>query len=425
MEKVMEFFVAKNFIFYDIKYRLIQKFGGIILVGLYFIPGLKYSKKLEILMASHRASYSSFSEKLIKKNLQRITNLVSPSGQASEKIKKEILDRSIILKKPLEKNGKVIEKGIILITFSETFALYLRYVDCENVMSDYHLVLEPSWTGHAIAQILGWCKFKEKVYIQCADKPDFDFINSLQSNLVPIRIGSGEFVDYRIFQPMDSEKKYELISIANGQAYKRVYAYLKLVKSLKDKNPNVRAALVCANRGALIGKIPKLIDLLGLQSSIDYFIDLTQKELSKVIEQSKINILMSYREGASRVLFEAIFSGTPSVIVDRNIGIRKECFTKDSGLVAREKFLVQDIECLLSRVSSLRPREWALKNISPEVSLEKIVNLILSTEYKMPSFQNQIYYKVNSPEAIYMHSYTDISKPISDGLVSEYINSHH
>lgn len=418
----MEFFVARNFIFYDFKYRFIQRFGGCFLLVLFFFPIIKSNTRLKILLASHRASYGQFSSKLIKKNLQRISGVVRPLGVAPEKIKKEIIGRSIVLKRPLEQGGVVTEKGIMLIKFSETFTLYLKYVDCEKLTKNFHVVLEPSWTGHAIEQILGWCKFKEKVYIQCAGKPDFDFIASLQSNLIPLRMGSGEFVDYRVFQPITKNKKYDLVCVANGFVHKRVYAYLRLARELKNKNPDVRVALVCASRGPLMGAIDRLINMMGLRGSLDYLIDLSQEELNKIIEQSKINILMSYREGASRVIFEAIFSGTPSVILDRNIGIRKECFTKDSGMVAREAFLAQDIETLLRRTSSMNPRAWALQNISPEVSIKRLVELISAEEYGGADFQNPVYCKVNSPEATYMHFYPDLTKEASDLMLKYYLS---
>ncbi len=417
----MEFFVARNYIFYDIKYRLIQRLGGFIFLILYYLPGIKSNTRLKFLLASHRASYGSISEKLIKSKLVKIREMIKPCGAATEKIKKEIIGRSIVLKKPLDHDGMLIEKGIMLIKFSETFTLYLLYVNCEELMKRFHIILEPSWTGHAIEQILGWCQYKERVYIQCADKPDFDFIRSLQSNLVPLRMGSGEFVDYRIFQPLTTEKKYDLVCVANGLVYKRVYAYLRLVKALRRENPAIRAALVCARRGGLLAVIERLIDLMGLKNSLDYFTELTQSELNKIIEQSKVNILMSYREGSNRVLFEAIFSNTPSVILDKNIGIRKECFTVDSGLVARERFLVKDIYALLENVMNMAPREWALKNISPEMSVDKLVRLIEDAEYNGIKFINPIYYKVNSPEATYMHSYPDISKEISDEMLIGYL----
>lgn len=417
----MEFFIARDYIFYDIKYRLIQRFGGFIFLMLYYFPGVKSNARLKLLMASHRASYGNTSAKIIKSNLLEISKMIKPCGAATEKIKKEIIGRSIVLKKPLDLDGVLIEKGVMLIKFSETFTLYLLHVNCEELMKRFHVILEPSWTGHAIEQILGWCQFKEKVYIQCADKPDFDFIQSLQSNLIPLRMGSGEFVDYRIFQPLTTEKKYDLVCVANGLVYKRVYAYLRLIKALKRKNPAIRAALVCASRGGLLGAIKRLIDLMGLKTSLDYFTELTQSELNKIIEQSKVNILMSYREGSNRVLFEAIFSNTPSVILDRNIGIRKECFTKQSGLVARESFLVSDICALLENVKNMTPREWALKNISPELSVDRLIRLIENTEYNDAKFNNPIYYKVNSPEATYMLEYSDMSKKISDEMLIGYL----
>lgn len=417
----MEFLSARPYILYDLKYKLAQKFGGFVFLALSYLPGIKKNRKLELLLASHRASYGSVAARKIRENLPAISRMIIPAENTPANFKKELIGRSIVLKKPLKEGGVLVEKGVMLIKFSETFTLYLRYVDCTNLMKEFHVILEPSWTGHAIEQILGWCQFQEQVYIQCADKPDFDFVSSLNSNLVPLRMGSGEFVDYRIFQPITNEKKYDLVCVANGLVYKRVYAYLKLIRDLKRNNTNTRAALVCAKRGPLLSVIESLISLMGLSSSLDYFLELTQQELNTVIEQSKANILMSYREGSNRVLFEAIFSGTPSVILDKNIGIRKECFTKDSGLVARESYLVSDIEALLQRTSVMQPRAWALNNIAPEVSVDKLINLIESTEYNSEKFKAPIYYKVNSPEATYMHAYSDITKQISDDMLSGYV----
>lgn len=63
----MEFFNARPYILYDIKYKLAQKFGGVLFLVLFYYPGFARNRKLELLLASHRASYGSVAAKKFAK----------------------------------------------------------------------------------------------------------------------------------------------------------------------------------------------------------------------------------------------------------------------------------------------------------------------------------------------------------------------
>lgn len=411
------------FILYDMKYKLGTRLGGTALILLFFFPLIQKRRRFEYLLAANRANYSKLSAHLIRTHIDEISHILQEeTNTASKEATNAILARSIILKKPLFNDQLCIEKGVVLVKFSETFVLYLKHVNCELLFKEYHLILEPSWTGHALEEILGWCKYRNhKVYLQTADVPDHDFIKSLNSNLVPMRIGSGEFVDYRIFNPSGSAKEYHTLCVANSLHYKRVYAYLAMVKKILAVRPNFKAALVCANRGHHKEHIKKLIHLMSLSESLEFIEHVSQDKLNAIMDRSCLNILMSYREGSNRVLFETLFADIPSVLLKNNIGINKDCFNPNTGKAVDEKNLTADVLDILDNIQKFTPRAWALANISPEISTKKMIETIQNTEYGGKKFTMPYYVKVNNPEASYMHKYDDMNSDICIQLLKKYL----
>lgn len=69
------------------------------------------------------------------------------SETTPEKIKQELDWSFYCIRKFVRNESDLVEKGIMLIKFSETFTFYLRYVNCVALMQEFHIILEPSWTG--------------------------------------------------------------------------------------------------------------------------------------------------------------------------------------------------------------------------------------------------------------------------------------
>lgn len=407
----------------DVKIKfIIPTAGWLLLAGFFIMLGLDRRRAYRFLMASHRANYNRASEFLIRRHLQRIAPLCFQGKTApKEKELSDILGRSLILKEPVKSGGDV-EKGVLLIKFTETFSYFLRHVDCERLTEDYHVVLEPSWVGQALEEVLGWARCAEPVYVLTAEKLDYDFINSLDSNLKAIRVGSGEFVDYRVFKPLGNEKIYDCVSIGNYSDYKRLHSYIFAIRDAVRENPSFRAALVCARwGGGRKNQIKDLIRELGLQDHIDIHERLSQAEVNVIIDQSCINVLLSRREGASKVLFEALFVDVPSIVLAENLGVNKELFTPLSGMVVPEKKLASVLLQAREIYSKFSPRSWAMQNIAPERSIEKIRDAICAAERDHQPFSTELYVKVNVPEARYMFEYPTIDLAQSNALVSRYI----
>lgn len=412
-----------SFYVQDAKYKLGVKVVSYLLL-LASIPAWLASRDLSVklLLASHRANYNKFSGSLIRMNLRRIACRIDEQDMPTDSDMGHIMGRSIVLKKPIFGAGGVQEKGILLIKFTETFAFFLKYVNCERLLRDFHVVLEPSWVGQAVEEVLGWTKYRNHlVYVQTADEKDFYFLEGLGANLVPMRIGSGEFVDHRVFRPIGNKKEFDCVCIANYSDYKRLHAYVIAVKKLVHGNPGFKAALICAPWGRRRGQIFELIELLGVKKNIHVFEKMKQQELNDILDRSYVNMLLSYREGASKVLFESLFVDVPSIVLKENIGVNKSHFNEKTGIVAAESELPEAISSVRRNHAQYAPRSWAMENISPEVTLGKISKVICDRERDGKPFLSKTFIKVNIPEARYMHEYLEIDRGDSKAMVAAYI----
>lgn len=402
---------------------LVPTAGWFLLVGFFVVAVVDRSLAYRFLMASHRANYNRLAAALIRRNLPGIlTNCFQEKTLPGEKELTDILGRSLVLKKPVKGTDGQLEKGVLLIKFTETFAYFLNHVDCQQLTEHYHVVLEPSWVGQALEEVLGWARYDAPVYVLTAERLDYEFIASLNCNLKAIRVGSGEFVDYRVFKPLGMPKIFDCVSIGNYSDYKRLHAYVFAIRDAVKVDPSFRAALVCARWGGQRkNQVKELIRLLGLQNNIEIFESLNQSEVNAIIDQSYINLLLSRREGASKVLFESLFVNVPSIVLAENLGVNKELFNPLTGLVVPEKALANWLLQARSIYSSFSPRQWAMENIAPERSIEKIHDAICTVERNGQPFASGLYVKVNVPEARYMFDYPTINLAQSKALVGQYI----
>ncbi|MEH6552351.1 MAG: glycosyltransferase [Pseudomonadales bacterium] len=356
----------------------------------------------------------------IKVNIGEIANLIRPakeSNQVTVKVE-NALRRMILLKLPIIKSEKIVEKGILLIKFSETFRAVLENFDCNKLVSAFHIVLEPSWSGYALEEILAWSRYsKHKIYIEAAEKQDYDFISQLNVNLVPIRAGSGDWVDYRLFSPASTRKDFECVCVANYTDVKRLHIYIKAIYKLSLLNENFKSALICANFGENGSRIRKIISAYGIDNNLTLFEALNSTQLCEVVSKSKVNVLLSLREGSNRSLFEGFLVNTPGIVLKENHGVNKDNFNSMTGHVIDEKNLVDSLLFFSSSWKEFHPRTWAYNHISPEKTTEKIFMAIQQEGYLSSVALESVFLKVNSPEAMYMHKNDDINKSMSDQMI--------
>lgn len=362
------------------------------------------NKKIKRLMTSHRYYPWTLTSWLVKKNLSYIQknalNIFDGADTAGEDIQKS---RAIVLKNPtISAENKCIEKGIFLIKFTGTFQFYIEKIDITELQKYFFIVLEPSWSGYCLAEILWWSQHKDPVFIEASEALDFNFVKSISKNLIPLPFGSGDWVNSDVFYPISPpvEKAYDVVYVSNHNAIKRNHLYLKTISEIEQKN--FKAALVCSGWGNSRDYTLALIKKLQIENKVEIIEKLSQEKLNIILNKSKVNILLSLKEGSNRSLFEGFFSGTPGIILKNNIGVNKSHFTVESGSVITEAQLAETLQWYSAHWLEKSAYNWATNNISFIKTTEKLDSTIknYSNAQGMP-WSNGSAYKVNSPEATY------------------------
>lgn len=370
------------------------------------------TRALNLTMLQHRLTSSDSLTAEIRARLPKIlscppSRLMSPPCGDPDLHKR----RAIVLQPP-EVDGNGIRKGVLLITFTETFKFFHSSIDIEKLMRYFRIVLEPSWSGYCLPEILFWTKYNQPIIVQASEHRDRRFLKALGTCLVPISVGASDWVDHRVFRPLGLPKDYDVIYVANLSPIKRVHAYLKTVKTLLSRGRPVRAALVLSSWGGNKATFEQLLNLYDLGDWITVFMNLSQPELNELLNRSKVSLLLSKKEGSNRTLFESLFADVPALLLRDNVGVNKEYINQHTGLLVSESELPDAIEHIGKMPRSLSPRTWAMNNIAPEITTQKLCE-VLNKQYASDTVSGKpIWVKVNSPEATYMDS--DVSKRVPD-----------
>ncbi|ARU28266.1 glycosyltransferase [Cellvibrio sp. PSBB006] len=353
-------------------------------------------------LASLRYRLSSsgvaFFNKYVVTDAYGLTQLVS-QGVTIE----EAASRTIILLWP-EITHNEVKKGIVLLKFTRTFSYFLRNTHIEEMQKYFIFVLEPSWAGYADPDILAWMSKTERVIVQSSELQDRVFLNCLPKSFVPVSFGSGNWVNSHEFMPHSKEKIFDSIYIANTNPIKRVKRYVDAVKNLVAKgHDQYRGCLVCAAWGDNEKIIRQLVQSVGMDAFITLKFSLPKEEVVDLVGQSKTNILLSYKEGSNRSLFESMFCDVPVICLSENIGVNKAYINEFTGLLIPDAQLEDGLQWMQSSYQEFHPRKWALENISAEKTTDCLFEVSKARAYQNLSSET-MHVKVNAPEAQYLNA---------------------
>jgi glycosyltransferase involved in cell wall biosynthesis len=299
---------------------------------------------------------------------------------------------------------------------------YYRNIDIDQLARYFHIVLEPSWSGYMDADILFWTtKTREQVFVQSSELRDRVALECLCSNLVPISIGASDWVDYRNFTPLEREKTYDSIYVANTSPVKRIHIYLKAIRKIvREYDPTYRGVLVCAAWGGKAAEIQGLIDHYGVGANCKLQLSLTQGELSELLSACKVNVLLSLKEGSNRSLFESMFCNLPVIALADNIGVNKSYINEYTGALVYEDRLSEVLLHMAANWRNYQPRRWALQHISPEATTAKLLAVIAARSGEVPATDSRTFIKINNPEVSYLEypalPTADVSGPLLDAF---------
>ena len=357
------------------------------------------TKAVAIFSQIHRTTRSGWMRRLAETYVVRNIGVFPADLLApiKDEIKTQFGKRLLVLKAPAGAG----EKGVLLAMFNETIRLLRPSLNLEKLLQDYTLVLEPSWSGYCHPGILGLSAYNEEIFVLASEDNDFAFLDRFRSNLIPIRLGSCDWVDPRLAEPyLKSPKEFDIVMNSTWASWKRHYVLFHMLAKARRR---YRVVLIgVAWEGESRQDIETLADFYGVYAQITIREQVSYDEVMRITCSSRVSILLSLKEGSNRAVAESIFCNVPVVVLSNHVGGIRKNVVPQTGVLAEERTLETSIAELLR--GSLRPRDWALKNISCFESAAKL-NAILrehSLRRGRP-WTKDVACRANSPESSYVY----------------------
>jgi glycosyltransferase involved in cell wall biosynthesis len=314
---------------------------------------------------------------------------------------KQDIFRDIIVLKPFKNN----EKGVILLKYAMTFEAFIYFFDISKLLNKYFFILEPCWAGYYCTNILMWIfpKHLNQIFIQCYTEEDFEIISKYSPYLRPVRLGPADWVDIEKFKPIKKKiKKYDLIMVANWAKGKGHLVLFKALKKIKDRRINV---ILIGYKWAGRSKEDILKEAKIINNpliNIDIEENLPHADVVDRLNNSKVFVFLSQKEGDNKALVEAIFTDVPVIVYDRTVGGAKFRVNDETGIFSSYDALDKNIIYMLDNYQKLNPRKWALKN-SGSLNSTQILNDMIKKISKdnNEQYSSALVEKINSPNLAY------------------------
>ena len=298
-------------------------------------------------------------------------------------------------------NPETQEKGVLLLTFNILFRAFHSVFDSDKLRPFYWMVLEPSddrLEDPAYLLFNGW-----DMVLQAGNPRIESMAGALSFNVPSVKLSSSDWVDSDIFHPLPGrEKQYDLIYIANWSRNKR---HSLLFSALTKLPTPLKVVLVGFHWERSRAQIEEEMAKYGVGSQCEIFENLPPEEVNRFLNLSRVNLLLSRREGGNRALYEAMFAGIPSIVSRTCQGVDSSAINRQTGVLADDDALDQAILSMLASTGRFAPRQWALQNSGYSRSTNvlnqclKELNLALGQPWS-----SDIVPKVNRPNLCYKFS---------------------
>lgn len=254
------------------------------------------------------------------------------------------------------------ERGVILLKYTESFLWFAALYDLSEIASRYLIVLEPSSSGYQDWKFLLYLGQDLDVVVCAPYPPDFHFIESLDANLVPIRLGAGDWVDPQTFQPKESTGRgFDLVMVSGWHPIKRhALLFRTLARLRREGYRKLRAALVGYPLYWPRRKIEGLMRKHGVQDQCVIFEDIPHSQVADIVADASAFVLLSKHEGANKALYESLFCGTPVIVSRDHRGVNPDHVPEEAGVRFRPGGLAEAIRRVLENPDRFEPRKWAL-----------------------------------------------------------------
>lgn len=295
------------------------------------------------------------------------------------------------------------EKGVLLIQYTESFAKFAAVYDLDKIAQRYQIILEPSWWGYQNVNFLFFYKLPTEVIIQCPYHKDYSFIKKLDHNFYPVKIGAGDWVDpetFGILKP--NEKKYDIVMVGNWSKIKRHKILFQSLSKLENSQDYKIALIGYPSHGRTMADVKEEAKLFNLDKRITFFERIKPSQVSQILSESKLNLLLSLGEGANRGIYEGLFCGNVLIVYKYNRGVNRTIINEHTGFLADDNELPYIIEKAIDMYNGYDTANWARKNTGYRNSSKKLNEILKKiTQINNRAWTTNLVEKKNMPNGLY------------------------
>jgi glycosyltransferase involved in cell wall biosynthesis len=281
------------------------------------------------------------------------------------------LTRSLLLKAPTEGG----EKGVLLLYFEYNWVrLLLGLSDAELkwLGQRYDLILAASWSPTDYAALaLAVATLPDGAWLQPANRAEVAKLTAFHPNLRLLDSLACDWVNPDFYQPKPfAERSIDLLMIANWGKFKRHWDFFAALTQLPK---DLRVVLIGQKEGGrTTASIQQEAKRIGVPQHLEMHESLTIEQVTAMQCDAKVSVLTSRREGGCVAAVESLFAGCALAMrADAHVGSRAH-INPQTGALLRPGKMAEDLMALLQRAGDLRPREWAIENISCQQTTAKL-----------------------------------------------------
>lgn len=287
-----------------------------------------------------------------------------------------VLSKSAIIKAPQQG-----EKGIILVGFEHELDGLISHAAIQDIVEKYDVLFMPTWQPFYSFSLLRALKVlgKSLILLPSSESCYYKALGLPEHfNALPFHASS--WVHEALYAP--KLKDIDILMVANFSIYKR---HKLLFEALVDLPKNLKVVLIGR---PLENRTAKDILAEAKGYGVDDRFELIEAPSNEVVVdhlcRAKLVLGLSGREGSYVSLAEALFAGAAvAVFANAHIGTKNYINPKTGFLLQSDIPLsVQILQCL-NVVATLAPREWAVRNISAQINVQRLNGLLAAKAKKM------------------------------------------
>jgi glycosyltransferase involved in cell wall biosynthesis len=265
----------------------------------------------------------------------------------------------LIIKSPTESH-----KGVVIIKYSYYFALMFKFFDMDLFSRRYHIVLEPSWAGTCDPGILCYTSLSEPVFVMAYENRDFKFLESINTNLVPVKLSSNWWVNHAFFKHIPEDvKDIDIIIVSGWARFKRHHEIFKALNKVKKVLPDLKVTLVGYPHDLTLDNIKEIAVLYNLSENITFYEWIPPLEVSRLYAKAKVNLLWSRFEGLNRSIIEGMFCNISCIMREGfNYGQKYSYINQFTGCWSSEEKLASNLIHAIKHQDKFSPRQYVMEH---------------------------------------------------------------